>query len=328
MSAIGYLQDRPTCVGIIACICCFMMHNSFSRPTEQSHHQLSFPESVASGVNTIYVPFSLVGQLMVVQARIDTQVGNFIVDTGAERLILNSHYFGDINAGREIAAIGNTGSVTLVKWQSVDSLHISQLYLLEIQAHLVDLHHIELKKNTRILGILGFNVFKKFEMMIDFQNRVIVLNRVDSYGIRLDSIPVWEIPIDSVNFTLKKHLIVVEANVNSVKLRLILDSGAELNLLHKRVNRKVLDRFTILKRINLVGVGKREVEVLAGILKDLQCGNQYCETMNTLLTNMDEINDTFGVSSHGVLGYEFLSSRRVMINYQKQKLYFFGPLRP
>ena len=108
---------------------------------------------------------------------------------------------------------------------------------------------------------------------------------------------------------------------------MILDSGAELNLLDRKVNRKVLDKFTIIKRVNLIGVGKNEVEVLAGALNEVQCGNQYSEKMNTLLTSLDEINQSFDVNVQGVLGYEFLKKRRVMINYQKRKLYFFSQVR-
>jgi hypothetical protein len=108
---------------------------------------------------------------------------------------------------------------------------------------------------------------------------------------------------------------------------MILDSGAELNLIDRGVNRRVLDQFSIIKRVNLVGVGKKEVEVLAGVMKEVYAGNQYSEKMNTLLTSLDEINQSFGTNVQGVLGYEFLKMRRVLVNYQKRKLYFFSPLR-
>jgi hypothetical protein len=135
-------------------------------------------------------------------------------------------------------------------------------------------------------------------------------------------------PYDSISFVLRKHLIVLDAEVNAVRVRMILDSGAELNLIDRGVNRKVLDKFTILKRVNLSGVGRQDVEVLAGILADVSCGNQHSEKMNTLLTSLSEFNDNFDAGAHGVLGYEFLHTRRTMINYQKQKVYFFEQVKP
>ena len=290
-------------------------------------YRISVSPPVATNVNTIYIPFTLAGRLIIVEAKVDTLEGHFIVDTGAERLVLNQKYFKPEPRGMEVAAFGNTGLVGSVSQKEVDTLHIDQLSIMNLRAHLVDLGHIEQKKNTRILGILGYTVFENFEMFIDFQHSRIVLSRVDRNGIRLDSILAWELPYDSLRFNLIKHIIVVDATVDNVKLHLMLDSGAELNLIDRRVNRKVLDRFTIIKRVNLIGAGKKEVEVLAGTLSNVRCGNQHCESMNTLLTSMNDINTTFGVTLNGILGYEFLSKRRVMINYKKRKLYFFSPLR-
>lgn len=252
--------------------------------------------------------------------------GNFIVDTGSERLLLNKDYIRVHASSNSVAALGNTGNVS-GKEKHIDSLNIDQLAVRNLLAHIVDLNHIEDKKNTKIMGILGYNVFQNFEVLFDFQNSRIVLSKVDKKGVRLDSIAFYERPYDSVSFELKKHFIVLDAFVNGIKLEVILDSGAELNLIDRKVNKKVLEKFTIIKRINLLGVGKKQVEVLAGTLEDVKCGNQESKSMNTLLTSMDEINTSFGVNVQGVLGYEFLGKRRTLINYQKRKLYFFGPLR-
>ena len=288
---------------------------------------LGFPQAAVTDVNTIYIPFTLVGQLIMVEASVDTMTGYFMLDTGSEKLILNKEYFEAGPNGRAVAAVGNTGLVDAVVEHNVDSIRLDQLVVRELSAHLVDLHHIELKKNVRMLGILGYEVYHDFELFIDFQNRVIVLSRVDKKGIRLDTLAPFEMPYDSMDFELKHHLIVVEARVNSARLDLVLDSGAELILIDRHVNRRVLDNFEIIKRVNLIGVGNKDVEVLAGVLKEVHCGNQYSEKMNTLLTSLDDINTSFNVDVEGVLGYEFLKKRRVLVNYQKRKLYFFNQVR-
>ena len=288
---------------------------------------LSFPQAAIADVNTIYIPFTLVGQLIMVEAKVDTVAGFFMLDTGSEKLVLNKEYFEAGENGRAIAAVGNTGMVNAVIEKRVDSLQLDQLVIRDIRAHLVDLHHIELKKNTRLIGILGHDVYKEFEIFIDFQSKIIVLTRVNRKGIRIDTLAPYEVPYDSMEFDLQHHLIIVDTKVNGVRLKMILDSGAELNLIDRQVNRKVMDKFTILKRVNLLGVGERQVEVLAGVLNEVHCGNQYSEKMNTLLTSLDEINQAFDVNVQGVLGYEFFKKRRVLINYQKRKLYFFSQVR-
>jgi len=321
------LRNFLLCLGFLSISVCYGKAKEVWPDGSEIFCNLSFPDAARPNINTIYIPFSLVGHLIVVQANADTLSGNFILDTGSERLVLNYQYFKPENKNRAVAAAGNTGIVASVTEMQIDTLLIDKLFIPNLRAHVVDLSHIELKKNTRIIGILGYDVFEDFELFIDFQHFRIVLSRLDRNGIRLDSIRNWEVPYDSLKFELKKHVIIVEGSVNNVKLRLMLDSGAELNLIDRKINRKALDRFRVIKRVNLIGVGKREVEVLAGILDELKIGGEHCKSMNTLLTSLDDINESFGVALNGVIGYEFLNSRRVMINYKKRKLYFFNPMR-
>jgi len=235
---------------MICCFCLLSFFNGFAvgkgdfNSSDGILCNLSFPQAAIADVNTIYIPFTLVGQLIMVEAKVDTVIGFFMLDTGSEKLVLNKEYFEAGDNGRAIAAIGNTGLVNAVIEKRVDSLQIDQLVLKEIQAHLVDLHHIELKKNVRLIGILGHDVYKDFEVFIDFQSKVIVLTRVNRKGIRIDTLAPFEVPYDSMDFELRHHLIIVDNKVNAVRLKMILDSGAELNLIDRQVNRKVMDKFT------------------------------------------------------------------------------------
>ena len=312
----------------------FLSHTGFAQARDHkslremmSIDRLSFPGSAAPDINTVYIPFTLVGQLIMVEARVDTVSGLFILDTGSERLVMNRKHYNPGFQNIPIVSTGNTGIVQSVVGKNIDSIQMERLVVKNLFAHIVDLEHIELKKHTRIVGILGYDVFKDFELFIDFPERRIVLFRLDRKGDRIDPQTRWELPADSINIILKKHFILMGAEVNGVKVKFILDSGAELNLIDRHINRKVLDKFSIIKRVNLIGVGQREVEVLAGVLHDVQCGHQYQEKMNTLLTSLDAINDGFDVQADGVMGYEFLKNRRTLINYKLKKIYFFNPAR-
>lgn len=48
---------------------------------------------VTSDTPSCVIPFSRAGNLIVIRAKVDTTEGNFILDTGAPRLILNLTYF-------------------------------------------------------------------------------------------------------------------------------------------------------------------------------------------------------------------------------------------
>ncbi|HQW26724.1 MAG TPA: hypothetical protein PLV75_12225, partial [Saprospiraceae bacterium] len=146
---------------LISCACMLTWVSGYADgrpeidPADGMLCNLSFPQAAIADVNTIYIPFTLVGQLIMVEARVDTVSGFFMLDTGSEKLVLNKQYFEAGENGRAIAAVGNTGMVNAVIEKRVDSLQLDQLVLRDIRAHLVDLHHIELKKNTRLIGILG-----------------------------------------------------------------------------------------------------------------------------------------------------------------------------
>ena len=290
---------------------------------------LSFPEAVMVNPNTIYIPFNLAGRLITVEARVDTFQGNFVLDTGAERLLLNRKYFGRPNtSAASVSAMGNTGQVMQVEKRWIDTLHWDNLFFKNVQANIVDLSHIERKKHIRIIGILGHSVFKDFEIFLDFQLMQIVLTRLDRKGYRIDSTAIWETPVDSMDFKLARHFIVLKGRVGESNLKFGLDSGAELNLIDRRVRRKVFDQFEIVKRVRMLGAGQNTIEVVAGSLKDVRIGQQHSDSMRTLITSLSDMNLNFGTRLDGVLGYEFLCTRRTLINYKRKKLYFFAYQRP
>ncbi|MBK8501915.1 MAG: aspartyl protease family protein [Saprospiraceae bacterium] len=288
---------------------------------------LVLPGAVISDINTIHIPFFLTGRLITVEGRIGHVVGNFFFDTGAERLILNRSYF---ESGKALSstALGSSGIVDLVQKQPIDTLYLDRLFMLNLNAHVIDLAHIEAKKNIQIRGIIGYDVFKDFEILIDYRSRIITLSRLDNSGRPIEARQIWELKSDSIHFFLRHHMITFAGDIGGKKLIFMLDTGAELNLLDRLVGKRVLRHFEILKRVKMSGVGKKEVEVLAGLLKDLKCADQEPEAMHTLLTNLDEMNQAFGTQIQGVLGYEFLQNKRILINYKKEQLYFLIPNQP
>ncbi len=289
---------------------------------------LQFPLAVYTNPNTVHIPFKMVGRLIAVEAQVDTISGTFIFDTGAERLLLNKRYFDGYHGAANLTAMGNTGAIEVVKHQWVDSLLWDNLVFGKVHANVLDLSHIEQRKKIRLIGIIGYDVFKDFEVLIDFQLMQLVLSKVDKKGNRLDQQAFTEIPYDSVDFKLHRHIIILRTEIDGITLKFSLDSGAELNLIDRRVKRRVLDHFEIVKRVKMLGTGRKSIEVLAGNLLHVKCGNQENEGMRTLLTNLSEMNEAFKTGLDGVMGYEFLAPRRTLINYKKKKLFFFRQVRP
>ena len=291
-------------------------------PMVCSIQELSLLEGFRTSPTTVRFPFRLVGRLIIVKAAVNGQKGYFVVDTGAEKLVLNAKHYQGVSYKANLVAVSATGEVGEVRKTKLDSLNWDNLIFEDFLADVVDLSHIEKNKNIQILGLLGYEVLKDYEVLLDYQKKQMVLSQTDSDGERFDKEAYFEEAVDSLGFDLHNGIILLEGKLGKEKMTFALDSGAELNLLDRNVKKKVLKKFKIIKRVKLFGVEDQQIEVLAGEMKGIELEHIQCKTMRTLLTNLSDLNRVYGFHVKGLIGYEFLGNRRTIINYKKQKLYF------
>jgi len=284
-----------------------------------------FPKAEVLNKYTTRIPFKLIDHLIVVEAELLNKRGNFIIDTGSESLILNKAHF-PLNHPFNKKAVSSSGIIKEIDnpfEKRLKDFTLQNLTLKNKSSDVIDLSHIEKIKKIRLLGIIGYNILKDYEVFIDLHLNQLTLTKVDKKGNKLSDKVYAEKIADSLDFKLKKHTIVISAFINNQKLKFALDSGAEYNLLSKNVNKKVLKFFIPRKRLKLNGVGQKKIEVMAGNLHRVKLSETiYFGPMYTMLSNLTKLNDAFGTELDGVVGYEFLEQKRTIINYKKQKLYF------
>jgi hypothetical protein len=284
-----------------------------------------FPQAEFLNHYTARIPIKLVDQLIVVQAEFLDQKGNFIIDTGAERLVLNKAHFP--KGQRLTKKKGQTTGVTRIIDQPYErKLNEFILYNFNLKnkkSDVIDLSHIEKSKKMHLLGIIGYNILKDYEVFVDLYLNQITLSRVDKNGEKLDTKVYAEEIADSLDFTLKKHTILVSGFVNNEKVRFALDTGAEFNQLNKNSSKKILEKFRPIKQLSMVGAGNKKINVLAGKLYNFMLNERIgVGPMYTIVANLGKMNEAYGTTVDGVLGYEFLKYKRTIINYKKEKLYF------
>ena len=286
---------------------------------------ITFPKAEILSEHTTRIPFKLIDNLIVIEAELLDKKGNFIIDTGSETLILNKAHFKTqqpfYSKKKETSGVIDIIDNPLEK--RLREFIIKDLIVEDTNSDVIDLSHIEESKKIHLLGIIGFDILKDYEVFIDMYLNQITLSRVNAKGQKLDERAYLENIIDTIDFRLKKHTIVLEAYVNDQKLKFGLDTGAEYNQLNKRTSKKILKYFFPSRRLMLVGASGRKIEVLAGKLYRVKLSDKiYFAPMETMLTNLNQMNEAFGTSLDGVLGYEFFRQQRTIINYKKEKLYF------
>lgn len=292
--------------------------------------QLQLTESEWLAPNIIRVPFKRVGTLIAVRARVDGQDGNFFFDTGASRLLLNHRYFSRYESPMLASAAGVTGEMLVLGSARVDTFLMDNLLAARVQADIIDLTHIETAKKVDLMGIIGFEVFKDFEVVFDYVESVLLLVRLDKNGDPLENIPSWEYAAEQTfPLSVKGHVAMIQLRFGETLRWFGLDSGAEQNLLDKSAGKEFLkNNYDIHRRTKLRGMDGNTFEVLAGNLKNAALGDSlFLRPMATLLTNLDNINAVYQTNLDGILGFEFLSQGNIGINYKRKRLTFYKATR-
>lgn len=284
-----------------------------------------FPKAEKINEHTVRIPIKLIDHLLVIEAELLGKSGNFIIDTGSRHLILNKIHFPldyPFMEKREETS-GVISSIDRPLERKVRNFYIEGLNLKDKVSDVIDLSHLEKAKRMNLLGIIGFNVLKDYEIFIDLYLNQVTISKVDKQGNKLDKKVFLEKITDSIDFTLRDHTILLSGNIAGKKMAFVLDSAAEVNQVNKSTNKKALENFIPSKRLKLTGASGKEIEVLAGKLHRVKLNDRiYFGPMFTILTNLSKMENAFGVKVDGVLGYEFFKQKRTIINYKKEKLYF------
>lgn len=284
-----------------------------------------FTEAEILNEYTARIPFKRIDHLIVVEAALLNQKGDFIIDTGSESLLLNQvHFPSKYNHSiRTKDASGVLDGIENVKQRTLDEFLLHDFVLTNTTSDIIDLSHIEKSKKMHLLGIIGYSILKEYEVFIDFHLNQITLSKVDRFGNKRDPKVYSEKITDSIPFKLKGHTITLSTIINEETLTFGLDSASELNQINKSVSKKVLKNFFPKRRLQLTGASNTTIEVIAGKLFGVKLSETvYCGPMQTILTNLHKMNEVFGIQLDGVLGFEFFQQKRTIINYQKETLYF------
>ena len=280
--------------------------------------------NVSSDSAIVVIPFTRAGNLILVKAKVDSTEGSFVLDTGAPGLVLNITYFRQYAANATTGEQGGiTGSVNVCAKINLQQLSFNGITYRHLDADIIDLGHIENKKNVRILGLLGMQLFERFEVIIDYKENLLrlhLINRKESSTYQSeqlrDTAAYTVIPIDVI-----ENKIIANASIENKKLRFIIDYGAETNVLDSRLPAKILDHVTVTQRVLLSGSGDTKVEALYGVVKDITIGNQQLAMMPILITNLEKMCYSYNYCIDGMLGFDYLSLHKIGFNFVKRKMY-------
>lgn len=274
----------------------------------------------------ITVPITLTKNNMIVtQAAINGEKHNFIIDSGCPILYLNSKYFrgNDDEEGARMSSSEDvngkiSGGQDVI---TVDSFDFNGIRANGIKVMASDLSHLE--KGTDVYGLIGYDVYKDYDLMFDYKKKTLTLIDPDYTETFLKE---RKYEYDEVPFEMSKtmrHIPLIKAQIDTVSLTLGIDCGAGNNL----IDSKRWDEFeSMLRRVKttkLKGISNDEgAEVHVGKLKRIKIGGRTFRHTQTVFNNISHFNRNKDERIDGLIGYEVLSRQKTILSYKNKKLIF------
>ncbi|MBS1732332.1 MAG: aspartyl protease family protein [Bacteroidetes bacterium] len=295
-----------------------------SLKSSQHHIQLAY-DPIVSSDSTSVIPFSRAGNLILIAATIDSVKGNFILDTGAPGLVLNLTYFRHYpqthSSDQEQAGVSG-GAAGRIQTE-INELRFGRIKYHKVEADLVNLGQIENSKGIKILGLLGIELFRQCEMIIDYEKSLLYLHLISKKETRdYQSELLKDTAEYSIfHFDITENKIITKLEIAGKKLRFIIDCGAETNLLDSRLPDKIFENVTLGRRVKITGAGDGKTEALYGNLNNMKVGSQAITNLPVLITNLEKSCLSYISCTDGILGFDFLSLHKIGFNFVKRKMY-------
>jgi hypothetical protein len=288
--------------------------------------QLGF--SLAEGRRRVEIPVEIYNNLVVVPVLLNGKLPmKFIVDTGVRTAILTEKSFTDIlnltyTRRYSISGAGATQTIEAYVTTGVDLIlpgvvgHGHSLLVLERD-------YLELRNflGADIHGILGYELFSRFIVQIDYVNKRLVLMAPEKFtpGRRFEEIPI------KIEDTKPYLLAGVEfQDGTQITAKLLMDSGASHGLLleptsDKKITVPEASLATIIGR----GLGG-EITGRVGRIKSMQLGRFRFDDVIANFPDENSYADTLKlgrVFRNGTIGGEILSRFTVIFDFPREKVY-------
>lgn len=261
------------------------------------------------------IPFRMAGKLIIVEALVNGERGNFILDTGTSELVLNSRYAEGIEQERFFKGVN--GQTVKIQTDYV-SFELGELTWKSVYVEIIPLQHLEKMKGITIRGLIGAKLLRPFELIIDLGEMKMEMIRVDKKS-QINSIAVP--PLVLMQLRMKGASPIIEATLGQKTLNLMIDTGSEYNLIDKKHSEFLQDYLSKQKVKLMSGFAKIDKKVVAGKLSGIQFGANTCQAMNTFLANLNDINRELpGPKIDGIIGFEWLRQYKVSINFKRREV--------
>lgn len=291
-------------------------------------HAQNLGFSLANGKKKVQIPIEIYNNLVVVPVVLNDALPlKFILDTGVRTTILTQKTFSDIlnlSYSRKYT-ISGPGGEKLVDAYVTNNVSIdlpgvngrghAMLVLAE--------DYLELRNylGTDVHGILGYELFSRFIIEIDYQKRMMTLMTPDRFRKRSKFHPIPIVVEDTKPYIMAPLILKDGTSINA---KLLMDSGASHGLMLETTSDP---RITVPKQTvsSLIGRGLGgEIYGKVGRIKSLTLGTNILEDVIVNFPDPNSYTDSIKMGNifrNGAVGGEVMSRFTIVFNFPKEKIY-------
>lgn len=276
-------------------------------------------ENQRQTINSYRIPVHKFGKLLLLKGAIKGDTGYFIFDTGAPGLVLNDQYFKNYYTDPTRQVTGANGQIHDARVCKVGQLQLGDVVFKIQKADVTNLRHIEKKRNVKILGLMGVNLFWGLELEIDLHQEELRIYKTDQQGQRLaDTTSKLVSGQITMPFKFRSSLIELQANINDHYYRIAFDSGSEILLFDKElvIRDNIETRLISLK--SLLGTDGLKPGIELRQIENIKIGLSLFK-ITTMLIDFKNLR-SHGLNVDGVIGYDLMTLGVVTINFRKRTL--------
>ena len=270
--------------------------------------------------NISEIPFKIVNDLILVEARINKQKGHFLFDTGAADLTLNlSHFKGKSWPAQQHQIADINGLHPNPYKTKVNCFALGDLERHQFNVPVIDLSIFEKEIGLPLLGLIGYEVFKEVEIVFDYNQRKLHLIQLDAFGQAVIELNYLD-PDYYFDINVKNSLPIINGELEGKTLRLAFDSGSAVNIIDSRFKRQLLEDAAQIRNIRLGGAFSESQEMPIGtfthIVFEDQLAVKWWRAAFHSLNHLTQVD----IYINGILGVNFLRYGVIALNYKQKTM--------
>jgi len=249
----------------------------------------------------------------------------FVIDTAASLSVISDKAAASLGVkevarGGDARAIGGDGTFPIV-YGLLDSIAIGEVKIESVPVYIRTVHtDPETAEEERADGYIGLSTLSNFAVTLDYQERRLTLDRSpirnDDQATKSELVAGFEIPIRSTTGGLAS----VETLLPSLDrpLNFILDTGSTTCVVSKAtVARRQLEGLKLKGVTRVFGAAGIADGVESLGLSTLAVNGLTMKNARAVILDLDSINGESGFEQHGILGGDYLSHFRVVLDLRR-----------